>query len=67
MTVQIKDYEKGMVLSRELNSNDSVQIAIIELTHIATEQYEFGDNLEIEVIEDWKILFFLFKKILTTR
>lgn len=52
MTVQIKDYEKGMVLSRELNSNDSVQIAIIELTHIATEQYEFGDNLEIEVIED---------------
>lgn len=52
MTVQIKDYETGMVLSRELNSDESVQIAIIELTHIATEHYEFGDNLEIEVIED---------------
>lgn len=62
MTVQIKDYETGMVLSRELNNDESVQIAIIELTHIATEQYEFEDNLEIEVIEDWKILFFFLKK-----
>ena len=52
MTVQVKNFETGMVLSRELNSNESVQIAIIELVHTATEHYEFGDNLEIEVIEN---------------